>query len=317
MNTPGKRTPTLTDRRIIGRGVRRPECVQCLPDGRALCSDVRGGICAVTPDDTLEYLGGSEVPGLVSNGFGILSDGTAVFANVGSKGGIWSMDPDGAFTPLVEYVEGTPNFVLIRPGDEIWFSVLTAAGHTAPLSETRNDGYIARIKNGAVEIMAEGLITANEFKIDDARSVLYINETFARHTTCFDIAGDGTLSNRRIFAQYERDTFPDGLCLDANGDIWVPSIVSNRILHVTTDGGVNVIYEEYEHERVGAIQAALTAGTLTRDLIYQDTQSVLNNPSSLAFGGPDLSTLFVGSITNRYLCTFTSSVPGAPMTHWT
>lgn len=312
-----KSVPILKDRKIIAKGVRRPECVQCLSDGRVLNSDARGGIAFATPNGQLSYLGAEDATGIVSNGFGILSNGTVVFANVGAKGGIWSVDPDGVFAPIVETVEGTPNFVLIRPDDEIWFSVLTAAGNGAPLSETRNDGYIARVRNGVVEIMADGFITANEFKIDEQQGVLYINETFARRTTCFDINADGTLANRRSVAQYDEGTFPDGLCLDANGDIWVPSIISNRILHVTPSGSVTVLYEEYEHERVVAVQAALAAGTLTRELIYQDTKSVLNNPSSLAFGGPDLSTLYVGSITNTYLCAFASSVPGKPMTHWT
>jgi len=308
--------PAISNRRIVAKGVRRPECVQCLPDGRVLCSDSRGGVSVLLPSGDLSYIGNDGHPALVSNGFSIRDDGTIVFANVGSAGGIWSVDPDGVFKPVVETVEGTPNFVLVGPDGDVWFSVLTAAGHAAPFSETRADGYIARAKSGRVEVMAGGLVTANEFRIDTGRGALYVNETFARRTTRFDISPTGQLSNRSVLATYDDGTFPDGLALDSNGDIWVPSIISNRILHVTREGAVSVLYEEFDADRALEVQSALSAGTLTRDLIYQDTPAVLNNPSSLAFGGPDLKTLYVGSITNSYLCAFSSTVSGQPMSHW-
>ena len=85
---------------------------------------------------------------------------------------------------------------------------------------------------------------------------------------------------------------------------------------MTKDGDVTEIYEESDPERMGAVQYALESGTLTRDLIYQDTGATLNNPTSLAFGGPDLRTLYAGSITNTYLCAFDCSVAGQPMAHW-
>ena len=309
--------PVLSNRRVFANGARRPECVQCLPDGRVLCSDSRGGISAFTEDGNQRYVGIEERSELISNGFAIKADGTAVFANVGTAGGIWSVDPKGNFEPVVESVEGTPNFVLVGPRGEIWFSVLTAAGHSAPLSESRADGYIARLKDGNVEIMTDGLITANEFKFDAQGRYLYINETFARRTTRFDVSETGQLSNRSLLACYDEGTFPDGLALDANGDIWTPSIISNQILHVTKEGAVSVLYKEYDAARADEIQSALSAGTLTRELIYQDTDAVLNNPSSLAFGGRDLRTLYAGSITNTYLCAFDCSVAGQPMAHWT
>jgi len=97
----------------------------------------------------------------------------------------------------------------------------------------------------------------------------------------------------------------------------VPCIIANQILHVTKEGDISVVYEEPDPDRVAEVQSALDAGTLTRDLIYQDTGATLNNPTSLAFGGPDLRTLYAGSITNTYLCAFDCSVAGQPMAHWT
>ena len=45
---------------------------------------------------------------------------------------------------------------------------------------------------------------------------------FANRLTAFSIAGDGSLSDRRVFAQLGEAT-PDGICLDAEGAVWVSS----------------------------------------------------------------------------------------------
>ncbi|MEL6121679.1 MAG: SMP-30/gluconolactonase/LRE family protein [Pseudomonadota bacterium] len=310
-------TPVLSNLRMIGNGLRRPECVQAMPDGTVLCSDAKGGVKILWSDGSQSSRGDKGMPGHVSNGFAITPDGTVIVANTGPAGGLWTIASGGEVAPLVEQLDGTPNFVLIDHAGDIWFSVLTRADHSAPLSATRADGYIARLKDGAVEIMADGLISANEFRIDPALGALYVNETFARRTTRFDIAANGTLSNRQVLAEYARGSYPDGLALDEHGDLWVPCIIANQIAHVSKDGNVLVVYEERDPERVAEVQSALDAGTLTRDLIYQDTGATLNNPTSLAFGGPDLRTLYAGSITNTYLCAFGCSVAGQPMAHWT
>ena len=308
--------PVLDNLRTVGDGLRRPECVQSLADGTLMCSEAGGGVRVIGPDGGQSHRGATDAAGHISNGFAIRADGVIVVANTGSLGGLWTIETDGDLAPLVEEIDGTPNFVLIDDTGDIWFSVLTRADHFAPLSGTRADGYIARLKDGEVEIMADGLISVNEFKIDSERGVLYVNETFARRTTRFDMTETGTLTNQKVLAEYPAGSYPDGLTLDENGDLWVPCIIANQILHVTKDGDISVVYEERDPDRVAEVQSALDADTLTRDLIYQDTGATLNNPTSLAFGGPDLRTLYAGSITNTYLCAFDCSVAGQPMAHW-
>ncbi|MEL6571630.1 MAG: SMP-30/gluconolactonase/LRE family protein [Pseudomonadota bacterium] len=309
--------PALSRLRAVGNGLNRPECVQCLPEGTVLCSDASGGVNVLQASGGLSYRGNYERPGFVCNGFAIARDGTVIVANTGPIGGLWAIYKNGEVVPLLEEVDGTPNFVLIDENEDIWFSVLTRADHSAPLSASRADGYIARLKNGVVEIMADGLVSVNEFKIDRILGALYVNETFARRTTRFDMTSTGALANQEVLAEYPPGSYPDGLALDENSDLWVPCIISNQILHVTKDGVITEVHEERDTERMATVQTALEAGNLTRDLIYQDTGATLNNPTSLAFGGPDLRTLYAGSITNTYLCAFDCSVAGQPMTHWT
>ena len=309
--------PVLSNFRIVGQGLHRPECVQCLPYGTVLCSDGTGGVRVLAPDGSQSHRGAIDAPGHVSNGIAITRNDRVIVANTGAVGGLWAIDPNGDVTPILEGIDGTANFVLIDDNGDIWFSVLTRADHSAPLSASRADGYIARLKDDVVEIMADGLVSVNEFKIDRILGALYVNETFARRTTRFDMTSSGALANQEVLAEYAPGSYPDGLALDENGDLWVPCIISNQILHVTKDGDVTEVYEERDPERTATVQSALEAGTLTRDLIYQDTGDTLNNPTSLAFGGPDLRTLYAGSITNTYLCAFDCSVAGQPMAHWT
>ena len=66
--------------------------------------------------------------------------------------------------------------------------------------------------------------------------LLIVAETLAMKLTAFDVANDGTLSNRRLFAQLEF-VAADGICLDANGDVWVANAIGPQAVRVS-EGGV-------------------------------------------------------------------------------
>jgi sugar lactone lactonase YvrE len=65
---------------------------------------------------------------------------------------------------------------------------------------------------------------------------LIVGETFARRLTAFDIAADGSLKNRRVWAELDR--FPDGICLDAANAIWVACPTSSEVIRVKQGGEV-------------------------------------------------------------------------------
>jgi sugar lactone lactonase YvrE len=64
---------------------------------------------------------------------------------------------------------------------------------------------------------------------------LIVAETFGNRLTSFDIAADSCLINRREFAACDH-VYPDGICLDAKGGIWVADPSSNRAMRIL-DGG--------------------------------------------------------------------------------
>ena len=91
--------------------------------------------------------------------------------------------------------------------------------------------------DGRVEQAAHDLLFPNGSVITPEGRTLIIGESFGARLTAFDIADDGSLSNRRIWAQLEK-AVPDGICLDAEGGIWVASPISHGVLRVLEGGEV-------------------------------------------------------------------------------
>lgn len=90
--------------------------------------------------------------------------------------------------------------------------------------------------DGAVSVAAGGMSFPNGTVITPDGKTMIIGETFARRLTAFDIAADGTLSNRRVWAELDK-VAPDGICLDAEGAVWVASPRSNEFIRVL-EGGI-------------------------------------------------------------------------------
>jgi sugar lactone lactonase YvrE len=85
-------------------------------------------------------------------------------------------------------------------------------------------GFIAAITpDGVVRQVADELAFPNGMAVTDDNSSLIIAESFASKLTAFDIAEDGSLENRRTFAE----VMADGICMDADGAVWTPSWYEN------------------------------------------------------------------------------------------
>ena len=91
----------------------------------------------------------------------------------------------------------------------------------AVLTRGQAPGKIALVTpDGHVREVADGIAFPNGMVITPDNDTLIVAESFAARLTAFDIAADGTLSNRRVWAD---GVGPDGICLDADGCIWASS----------------------------------------------------------------------------------------------
>lgn len=91
--------------------------------------------------------------------------------------------------------------------------------------------------DGEARVAAEDLFFPNGTVITPDGKSLILGETFGGVLTAFDIGPGGTLSNRRVWAPLA-PRIPDGICLDAEGAIWVANPVAPECVRVAQGGKV-------------------------------------------------------------------------------
>lgn len=91
--------------------------------------------------------------------------------------------------------------------------------------------------DGTTGVAAGDLAFPNGMVITPDGRTLIVGESYAARLTAFDRAADGSLSNQRVWAKLE-GAVPDGICLDAEGCVWLASPVSNQFLRVREGGEV-------------------------------------------------------------------------------
>jgi len=310
---------------FVGRGLVRPECVLATRDGSLYTADWRGGVARVRPDGAID-LWTAPLPGgrpSRPNGIALRRDGRFLLADLGDTlGGVFELARDGTVRPLVERVDGSDlppsNFVFEDAHGRIWLTVSTrrvprAAAYRADVA----DGFIVLLDARGARIVADGLGYTNEAALSPDGTWLYVNETFSRRLSRFRVAPDGSLHGKEIVTTFGHGTYPDGLAFDAAGHLWITSIVSNRVLRVAPDGAATVILEDADPAHVDWCEQAYRRGELGRPHLDRAAGQVLKNISSLAFGGPDLRTAYLGCLLGDAIATFRTPVAGHPPLHWT
>ena len=250
---------------VVVDGLAFPECPRWRPDGLWFSDQHGGQIFRIGPGGAAEVM--AEIPGGPS-GLGWTPDGTLLavsmheqklfevaFADPGSDSGSAPIG-DGVVLTVVSdlgpYHPGLSNDMVVDAtgrcyignigydiygGEERRTTVLVlvdpttgrgpadavARGHDRPLVEPR--------------VVADDLMVPNGTVITPAGDRMIIAESLAQRLTSFRIAGDGSLSDRQVFADLGEET-PDGICLDADGGIWFASVHEHQVVRVEEGGTV-------------------------------------------------------------------------------
>ena len=313
----------LSALRFAGSGLKRPECVLATARGALYTADWRGGVVQTLADGS-QRLFTACLPGgrpLRPNGIALRADGSFLLADLGdSEGGIFLLHRNGTVAPFLTSVDGVPlppsNYV-VEDGKRIWLTVSTrrwprALAYRSDIA----DGFVAVIDERGARVVADGLCYTNEALPSPDGRWLYVNETFARRLTRFRIAIDGALSARETVTTFGTGTYPDGLSFDAEGGIWITSIVSNRVIRVLPDGSQVLMLEDCDPEHVDWVEHAFQSGAMGRPHLDKSSGRILKNISSLAFGGPGLRTAYLGCLLDDRIAYFDSPVTGHPPYHW-
>ena len=91
--------------------------------------------------------------------------------------------------------------------------------------------------DGRAHMAAAELRFPNGMAITPDGRTLVVAETFGRRLGALDIAADGTLSNRRVFAELPGAS-PDGICMDAQGGVWVADVAQDVFVRVEAGGRI-------------------------------------------------------------------------------
>lgn len=91
--------------------------------------------------------------------------------------------------------------------------------------------------DGSVHRAADDLMFPNGMVITPDGATLIVAETYAHRLTAFAIGRDGELGQRRLFATLP-ECFPDGICLDAEGAVWVADAHGRRVIRVREGGEI-------------------------------------------------------------------------------
>jgi len=311
---------------FVGRDLNRPECVLTHQSGTLFAPDWTGpgGVAMIKPDGSVHRILAKDWPEpLKPNGIALLAGGSFLLAHLGEEtGGVFRLDPDGAATPLVTEVDGRPlpptNFVHVDAAGRVWITVSTRL-HPRTLGYRADtaDGFIVAFVDGEARIVADGLGYTNECCVDPGGSRLYVNETFGRRMSAFDIGDKGALSNRQVVATFGTGIFPDGLAFDSDGDIWVTSVVSNRLLRVSPNGSWEVVLDACDDTHTAWVERAFLANTMGREHLATAGDTILGNLSNIAFGGADMRTGYFGSHFGDRIAKVELPVAGHKPPHWT
>lgn len=310
---------------FIGSGLSRPECLVTHRSGLIFAADWTGagGVSIIRPDGAVSrVLARDGGRGLRPNGIALEPGGSFLIAHLGADdGGLFRLHPDGRVEEVALQIAGAPippsNFPLRDSRSRVWLTVSTRVSPRADdYRPSAHTGFIALIEDGVGRIVADGLGYANECALSADERHLFVNETFARRLTRFDVGANGDLGNRTTVASFGAGTFPDGVTLDDDGAAWVTSIVSNRVLKVGANGAVVTVLEDSDAQHLASVEEAFQSASMGRPHLDGVRSKALRNVSSLAFGGPALRTAYLGCLLDDRIPFFEAPVAGALPPHY-
>jgi sugar lactone lactonase YvrE len=128
--------------------------------------------------------------------------------------------------------------------------------------------------NGSMQIVADKLGHPNGCVITPDGQTMIVAETIAARLSAYDIDSDGLLANRRIWAQFDdlgilggvdsllKRVVPDGICLDAQGAVWIASPGKGGEVLRVQEGGKVINRIEVENEPYACMLGGLDRRTL-------------------------------------------------------
>ena len=319
---------TLIVQGWVGDSLVRPECVLATAKGDLFTADWRSGVSHLQIDGTQRFYAAQAVDGelLKPNGIALRKDGSFLLAHLGAElGGVFSLQRNGQTRPVLTEVDGLAlpptNYPLEDAQGRLWITVSTRSQpRSLGYRSTCKDGFIVCMTDPAdpksAHIAADGLGYTNEIAFDPSGQWLYVNETFTRRLSRFRVGSNGSLAAKEVVTEFGAGTFPDGMAFDVEGGVWIISIVSNRVIRVLPSGEQQIWLEDCQSDHLVWVERAYQDHSMGRPHLDGVKSEQLRNISSLAFGGHDLRTGYLGCLLGERIATLQMPIAGHPPIHW-
>lgn len=212
-------------------GVAFPECLRW-HKGELWFSDVLGGKVFRFNLQTSQINLVAEIPPM-AGGLGWLPNGDLLAVDVEGRK-VLQLDESGkksTYLDLSEHWKFPANDMLIESNGTIWVG---GYGYN-PEIDTPQGSSLARYRDGLLDFPVDGLVFPNGIARLDSHH-LVVAETFADRLAIIELHLNGRVSiEKRI--ELPKGATPDGLCIDANGEIWVASAYGEAVLKVNSTTG--------------------------------------------------------------------------------
>jgi sugar lactone lactonase YvrE len=194
-------------------------------------------IIAVASDGKSEVMVSLDFPSFQAICMDWLPDGRLLIVSA-SDGLLLRRTPDGS---LMTYAD------LHALSDKGWNEIVAdgrgnvyvnGGGFNLMGGETFAPGMIALVTpDGSARQVADDIAFPNGMAVTPDNSTLIVAESYGKRLTAFDVAADGSLSNRRMWADLG-DGVPDGICIDAENAVWYADVPNKRCVRVREGGEV-------------------------------------------------------------------------------
>ncbi|MCG6910853.1 MAG: SMP-30/gluconolactonase/LRE family protein [Deltaproteobacteria bacterium] len=320
----------------IGENLQRPECILAEKDGTLWSADAGGGVMRISPDGTQKLITQSFethfsaatddasrfTEGTLPNGLAFAENGDIIISNFGTDV-LEVMSRDGETRLMYDSIDGEPigkvNFVLRDSRNRIWLTISTRVKNwMETISPNISDGYIALADERGLRIVADGFSFTNEIRLDAREEYMYIVETTGQRVSRMKVGSDGSLSNREVFGPSKLGPygFPDGIAFDAYGNLWGTLVMVDQVFAITPEGDFTIILDDLNEAPARALEQAFVEDRVTPDDMLAAGGTIAPWFASVTFGGPDLKTVYIGSLRGTRIPFFRSPVAGLPMIHW-
>ena len=322
--------------RTIGHGLQRPECILAERDGTLWAADARGGVMKIMPTGSQELVVQAADPhfdiadnekesllfGNLPNGLAFAANGDILIANFGTDR-LEIMTRKGTTRALHDSLDGKPlgkvNFVLRDSRNRVWITVSTLVNPwDQAIRSNLADGYILLLDERGLRIVADGFAFTNEIRFDANEEWLYVAESAAKRVSRLRVHADGRLTDREIYGPSNLgDGLIDGITFDSYGNLWGTMIFADRLVAITSEGELLELLNDGNAEATARFEAEYATGNPARfETLSATGGSIATWMASVTFGGPDLKTVYLGSLKGAVVPFFDSPVGGLPLAHW-